>query len=317
MNEWTKNMIRTIAALFLFFAVHTASALDIQAIDPHRWPTNDEEYLVYTLLFGDETWSYEVKSFAEDFGTENVADMILGYVEPVFDAACVSTNYTRERRLCRRGISAMCHLMATNALPFLENAVWHGSHVLCLDAFYAYGIITECDESFIALGERAVGKSALGKMDYICSIASFYKSARAGYDRISPEIRLKIAIRVINNPFGNYLSLQNNDDMFLSDFPFYRNSAERLRALTALINDPIATPEVRAKYEREVKRLKALPPRRLISATERIEAQLANLPETEARKKAIAKIGRVVLPVVAVLVGVTLLVHIRKRRKHR
>ena len=309
-------MIRTIAALFLFCAVHTASALDIQAIDPHRWPTNDEESVAYALLFGDETWSYEVKSFAEDFGTENVADMILGFVEPLIDEARVSADSSMKSRLCDSGIYAMGLIGATNALPFLEKTVLHGGR-FSKTAFEAYGGITHHDESFIDLGDRAVAKGALDGGYRREQLNFILWDVRDGGKQISPECKLRIAAHIISVPSGHWGTITINDDAFLADFPFYRNSAERLANLTALIENSFTPPEVRAKYEPELKRLKALPPKKLISATERIEAQLANLPETEARKKAIAKIRRVVLPVVTVLICVTLFVFIRKRRKHR
>ena len=311
-------MSRTSIALLFFCIARAAFAFDPLSIDPllNKWPTNDEGGVAFAIIYGDDMKMWILNRFAAKIGNEKVAEMILGFIEPAIDEARVSADSSKISKLCGSGISALGHLGVTNVLPFLEKTVLHGER-FSQTAFHSYGYITYHDKSFIDLGDLAVEKGALDRGYYIDWLDTIYMHVSDGVMQVTPESKLRIAAHIIGVPSGHWGELKNNDDRFLADFPFYRNSAERLANLTALIENSFTPPEVRAKYEPELKRLKALPPKKLINATERIEAQIAALPETEARKKTVAKIRRIAVPAVAVLICVALLVFIRKRRKHR
>lgn len=302
-------MNKTLAVLLL-------AAASCAAVDCISRPfTNDNAALERTLdeLDG-PVWRDYIDGFQRKLGNEAVGKMLLEIVEPIFDTACTQTFRERENRICGMGIEAMRRLKLTNTLPFLERAVLTGSKEFSQDAFDAYGEITQYDESFIDLGDRAAGKSALSRRYYIYAIERYYRYARDGSAYITPENRLRIAMRVINDPLDLSISAQRADDIFLADFPFYTNSAERLKALTVLIDNSFTPPKIKSKYEPERDRLKALPPEELVCATDVLNAQLDELVKAAERQRKIAQARKYAVPAgVAVLVLAVLAVLFRRR----
>ena len=276
--------------------------------------TNDVEELSYFFAIPGQEIREMLDAYAQrsDLSNDDLGNLLLEIAEPVFESACGSAYPAKEYLLCEDAIYAMEYLKTTNALPFLEKAVLTGSKKFSQDAFHAYGEITQYDESFIDLGDRAAGKCALPRAYYINRMSILYEDIRDGRKQVTPENRLRIESRVVGNPSDNYMFFSRTEGMLLADFPFYTNSVERLKALSVLVDNAFTPPEVRAKYEPERDRLKALPPEELVCATDVLNAQLDALLKAAERKKAIAGIRRVAVPAVAVILFVTGLVFIRK-----
>ena len=149
-------------------------------------------------------------------------------------------------------------------------------------------------------------------------IGRIFFEVHNGKLRSTPEHRLRIAIRLINNPDGYYLGGCERDNMLLADFPSYTNSVERLVALSAFLGNECTPPEVRAKYEPERDRLRALPPESLIRVTDELEVQLDVILKAAKRDRLRARIKKVAIPAgVAVLVLAGLTVLFRHRVIHK
>ena len=167
-------------------------------------------------------------------------------------------------------------------------------------------------DAYLDLLDRALREGGVKRHRYTVEIDCLYSALRK-CEREN-ECRVNAAIRLINNPYGFYLDGLETDKMLLADFPLYTNSVERLAALSAFLDNENTPPEVRAKYEPERDRLKALPPEELVCATDVLNAQLDALLKAAERKKTIVRIRRVAVPVVAVLLcGIVVLCVIRKR----
>ena len=305
-------MNKTLALLLL-------AASSCVAVDCISRPfTNDSAALERTLdELNGPLWRDYIDGFQRKLGNEAVGKMLLEIVEPIFDTACTQTFRERENRICGMGIAAMRRLKLTNTLPFLERAVLTGSREFSQDAFDAYGEITQYDESFIDLGDRAAGNSALSRRYYISRMDVLFWNICSGEIQVTPESKLRIVIRVVGNPSDYYVDFPITDKMLLSDFPSYTNSVERLAALSAFLGNENTPPDVQAKYEPERDRLKALPPESLVRVTDELEAQLDALLKAAERKRKIEQVKKYAVPAGAAVLVLGVLAVLFNRHPRR
>ena len=313
-------MEKTITAILLVFAAGVALAFDPLTVGPRSALTNDDERLAFTLLYySGDAWADNLDSFAKRLGNEKVGERIVEFVEPVFDKAGGVPSDPRELKLCRSGILALGHLMVTNSLPFLEKVVLHGGGDLCDTALVSYQMITRADSLYVALLDRAHGKSVITQERYATEMTALCWGANEGRIQLTPEVKIKVAIRLVNNPYGYYLGGSENDNFLLANFPSYTNSTERLAALTAILENQLTPPEGHAKYEPERDRLKALPPEELVCATDVLNAQLSALLKAAEHKRKIEQVKKYAVPAgIAVLVlflGVIAILFRRRGKK--
>ena len=308
-------MKKKIAAILLLFSATLLFAFDPLSVDIDDRPANDDENLAYFLIYCDGgPWEGPLNSFAKRLGNEKVGKRIVEFMEPVFDKACVSTYADREYQLCQRGLMALGSLMATNSLPFLEKAVLNGREDLCDTALGACQQIMGYGDAYLDLLDRALREGAIARKTCVREMGWYYRAAHRGTIPVTPQLHLKASIGTVSNPTANCSSALTNDVFLLADFPSYTNSVERLAALSAFLDNENTPPEVRAKYEPERDRLKALPPESLVRVTDELEAQLDALLKAAERKRKIEQVKKYAVPAgIAVLVLAALVFIIRKR----
>ena len=306
------------ATILLALTFSLTPAFDTLGAGGDGGQRTDDERLAFFLTCGiGELWMDGVVSLSEKLGNEKVGEKIVEFVEPVFEKTDGAPAEPKDQTLCLCGIYALGHLKATNSLPFLERAVFHGRKDLCETALDAYQKITGYGDAYLDLLDRAVGNSALTGDRYTIEIGGLYSAIHKGKVKTSTELRRKIVIRLIKNPSGNSLSGPYYDNILLSVFPSYTNSVERLAALSAFLDNENTPPDVRAKYEPERDRLKALPPESLVRVTDQLEAQLDALLKAAERKRKIEQVRKYAVPAGGVVLVLAVLAVLFNRYPRR
>ena len=311
-------MKSALATILLALTFSSTPAFDTLGASGDGGQGTDDERLAFFLTCGiGELWMDGVDSLSEKLGGDKVGEMIVDLVGPVLEKANGAPSAPKEQMLCLCGIYALGCIKATNSLPFLEQAVLHGREDLRDTALDACQKIMGYGDTYLDLLDRALREGGITREYYSGELGMCYRNIHRGSIHATPENRLRIAIRAIRNPDGSYLEGQCSDVFLLADFPSYTNSVERLAALSAFLDNENTPTEVRAKYEPERDRLKALPPESLVRVTDELEAQLDALLKAAEHKRKIEQVKKYAVPASVVVLVLAVLVILFRRRAMR